>query len=276
MFSSLMHGLHGLQNIFIVLIVIFLTLLLMLVIPLAIRRQFKISFSANLVKGADDAFRTLVGVTMALMAFALVQVEGLHRNVGDLVSREGAILLKFDRTIEDFGGDQAPLVKQQLRAYVASVMQSEWPAMAHGGRSNDTSAKLVSLSSSIDQLAPNTPKQHALIGEIGGQLIQVKDIREARISSSYVNLSPYFGLGIAMAMLTLTVLGWFQSPAEKAVPFVGGIALAISTMLTILIISSGIFEGESRVTPDAIGRTLAIIDSGAPAVVPDSPSASAH
>ena len=151
MIPIVIHGLHQLPNIYIELVLILFNLALFVAAPLALRRALHIEIHEDVAKGADDAFKTLVALTMAMTAFALVQVEGLHRNVGDLVSREGAILLKFDRTIEDFGGPLAPAAEQRLRDYAASVRQSEWPAMASGGRSADTSARLSALSASVDQ-----------------------------------------------------------------------------------------------------------------------------
>ena len=71
-------------------------------------------------------------------------------------------------------------------------------------------------------------------------------------------------------MMSVMVLGWFQTPVEKAIPYVAGIAIGLSTLLSVLIVSSGIYEGESRVKPDAIERTLALID--VPAVATSIPS----
>lgn len=230
---------------------------------MAIRARLKVQLNDDVVKGADDAFKILIALTMALTAFALVQVEGLHRNVGDLVSREGAILLKLDRTIDGFAGDKVATVRTPLRAYVASVIQTEWPAMADGERSEDTSAKLAALTAAIDRIDTDMSMPAGLAGEIRGQLIQVKDVREARLSSSHMTLSPYFWWAIMLAMSSLAVLGWFQSPIEKAIAYLGGIVIGLSTLLTVLIVSSGIFEGGGRVGPDAIGRTLVLIDASA-------------
>ena len=46
-----------------------------------------------------------------------------------------------------------------------------------------------------------------------------------------------------------------------AVPYLGGIVIGLSTLLTVVIVSSGIFEGGGRVSPGAIERTLTLIDT---------------
>jgi len=251
--------LHGQPIILIWTIIVAINLSVFLIIPIAVRLIMKIEPNVDVAKGADDAFKTLTGLAMAVIAFSLVQVEGLHRNVGDLVSREGAILQKFDRTIDDFAGDQAAEIRTPLRAYVASVIQTEWPAMAEGRRSADTSAKLAALTTAINQVDADGTKPAGLSGEMRGQLIQLKDVREARLSSSHMGLSPYFWWGILLAMSLLAVLGWFQAPIEKAVPYLGGIVIGLSTLLSILVVSAGVFEGSGRVPPEAIERAQVLI-----------------
>jgi hypothetical protein len=253
--------LHGQPAIAIWLTFVAMNLSIFLALPMAVRWILKIELHEDLVKGADDAFKILTGLTMAVIAFSLVQVEGLHRNVGDMVSREGAILQKFNRTIDDFAGDQATAVRTPLQAYVASVIQSEWPAMAEGRRSPDTTAKLAALRDAIDQVAGDESIPADLAGEIKGQLIQLMDVREARLSSSHMGLSPYFWWGILLAMLLLAMLGWFQAPIQKAIPYLSGIAIGLSTLLSLLVVSAGIFEGEGRVSPEAIERAQALINA---------------
>ena len=270
MLPSIIKWLHQFPNIYIWLTIVAMNILLFLVLPLIVRTALKITINAEVARGADDAFKNVVTLSMALIAFSLVQVEGLHRNVADLVSREGAILLKFDRTLDEHPGSGAGLVEKPLRAYVASIVQNEWPAMAGGGRGADTPAKLAALSASIGQLDNGVLEDASLLGELRGQFIQVKDIRDARLASSHMNLSPYFWWGILAAMTSLMVLGWFQTPVEKAIPYVAGIAIGLSTLLSILIVSAGIFEGESRVQPDAIARTLALIELPQAATAPRS------
>lgn len=247
-------------TLFIWLTITAINLMAFLAVPMAIRWILKIELNADLVKGADDAFKTLTGLAMALIAFSLVQVEGMHRNIDDLVSREGAILQKFDRTIDDFAADGAVLARAPLRAYVTSVIQSEWPAMADGRRSVETSARLEALSRVIDELARDPSRPADMAGELKGQLIQVKDVREARLSSSHLGLSPYFWWGIPVAMALLAVLGWVQAPIQKAIPYLGGIVIGLSTLLALLVVSAGMFAGDGRVRPDAIVRAQTLIN----------------
>lgn len=268
MVPPLIHWLHQFPSLVIWMAIAITNLLLFLIIPLAVRRALNVTLNAEVARGADDAFKNIITLTMALIAFSLVQVEGLHRNVADLVSREGAILLKFDRTFDDLPDAQADLVEKPLRTYVASLIESEWPAMAKGERSEEASANLNALAQGIKALGAIEEVNPSLVGDLRGQFVQVKDIREARLATSHMNLSPYFWWGILAAMVCLMTLGWFQTPVEKAIPYVAGITLGLSTLLAMLIVSSGIFEGASRVQPDAIARTLALIDSPEGPVTP--------
>ena len=261
MVPPLIHWLHQFPSLVIWLAIAVTNLLLFLVLPLIVRHRLNITLNAEIARGADDAFKNIITLTMALIAFSLVQVEGLHRNVGDLVSREGAILLKFDRTFDDLPESTAAVVEKPLRDYVASLIETEWPAMAEGERSADASAKLTALAEGVIHLGELEEVSPALAGDLRGQFVQVKDIREARLATSHMNLSPYFWWGILAAMTCLMTLGWFQTPIEKAIPYLAGISLGLSTLLAMLIVSSGIFEGPSQVQPEALKRTLALIDA---------------
>lgn len=265
MTPTLIQWLHQLPNLGIWSVLAAVNLTGFLLGPLLVRKAAKLELDPDIVKGADDAFKTLVGLTMALIAFALVQVESLHRNVDDLVNREASIQLKLDRMLADLPQASASAPRQSLRSYMSSVVTSEWPAMANGKRSERTDLELSALDASVKRIAGSVNSGQstvttAAVADIATQLTQVKDVREARLASSHMSLSPYFWWGIVIAMLALAVLAWFQAPARKAIPYVGGIAIGLSTILAVLVVSSGIFEGESRVSPSAISRTLALTE----------------
>ena len=49
----------------------------------------------HLAKGAEEGFKLFTSITLLLIAFSLVRVQGDHRNVEDLVSRESALIFKL-------------------------------------------------------------------------------------------------------------------------------------------------------------------------------------
>ena len=83
--------LHTLPNIVICLSMMCTGLLLSTIIPFYIRYKYKLNPEEHLAKGAEEGFKLFTSITLLLIAFSLVRVQGDHRNVEDLVSREAAL-----------------------------------------------------------------------------------------------------------------------------------------------------------------------------------------
>jgi hypothetical protein len=196
---------------------------------------------------------------MALLAFCLVQVQSIHRSVEDLAARESTIILKVSRALTDYGGDQGTTLRTKLRAYAESVANDEWPLLSKARRSVVTSERLEDLIRGCSQLQAETPAQQLAMAEVRGGMAQVSDVREARLSAAQINLAPYFWMAIAAVITILVVIGWFQGPLPKMIVYVGGVTLGISMLLTLLIVASGVYVGESRVTPSALVHVLPLL-----------------
>ena len=117
--------LHSLPNLEIGLVIIAATVSLCVVLPYAVRRRFGLEVSADVAKGAEEGFKLMASMTMAIMAFGLVQEQTFHRNVEDLAAREAAIVLKLDRHLGEFGTPAAAAARVDLRAYAESVVHDE-------------------------------------------------------------------------------------------------------------------------------------------------------
>ena len=243
---------HAMTDIEIGLVIGSTTVLLCVALPFFVRRRYGLHVSSDVAKGAEEAFKLMSSMTMALMAFCLVQVQTLHRNVEDLAARESTIILKVDRALRDFGGPSAPGLRQTVRRYATSVAADEWPLMAKAGRSAATTALLAELTRQTEDMKADTPEQQMALVEMRGGMTQLNDVREARLSAARIELPPYFWMTIVAVVSILVVLGWFQGPMPKLLIYVSGVTLGISMLLTLLIVASGIYVGESRVTPKSI------------------------
>lgn len=107
------------------------------------------------------------------------------------------------------------------------------------------------------QIEPQTPEQQVARSEIIQSVNQLNDLREARISVSSAKLPMFYWYAIATALVFLTLFGWLQSPLSKLPTYVGGVTCGVCLMLTVLISTSGIFAGDSAVSPDPIRNALA-------------------
>ncbi len=248
--------LHTLPNVVIGLGIMCIGLLLSTAIPFYIRWKYQLNPDEHLAKGAEEGFKLFTSITLLLIAFSLVRVQGDHRNVEDLVSREAALMFKLNRSLAAFGGAHAVELQGDLKNYAGAVVEDEWPMMAKNERSEKASNDLTDLTQGIRLLDPKNPVQQMARAEIVTTLNQLSDVREARLSAARLKLPTYLWDALAISVALLIIFGWLQNPLPKMVAYVGGVTIGVSVLFTLVIALEGLFVGESQVTPEAIVHVL--------------------
>ena len=257
----MMNFLHSLPNVVIGLSIMCVGLILTTGIPCYIRWKYKLNPDEHLAKGAEEGFKLFTSISFLIIAFSLVRVQGDHRNVEDLVSREAALMFKLNRSLGAFGGANAAELQGDLKAYANAVVVDEWPLMAKNDRSEEASNLLTDLTQGIRLLDPRNPVQQMARAEIVSTLNQLSDVREARLSAARLKLPTYLWDALAISVALLIVFGWLQNPLPKMVAYVGGVTIGVSVLFTLVIALEGLFVGESRVTPEAIVHILPSLGS---------------
>lgn len=251
--------LHSLPNLTVGLFVGLSGLSVTTLIPYTIRRYYKLEPSEHVAKGAEESFKLFTSLTLLLLAFCLVRVQGDHRSAEDLAAREGTLIVKLDKALTGFGSDESRAGRLLLSRYAKSIVTDEWPLLSIRERSSKTGETLNRLSEVCKQLEPKTPAQQVARGEIVTSIVQLSDLREARLSIMHLQLPGYYWGAILTAMGVLTVFGWVQVPLNKMLFYVGGVTCGLSLLLTVLIVVEGIYVGESRVQPEPIDRAIELL-----------------
>lgn len=248
----MMSFVHSLPNIVIGISMIAIGLLLSTAIPCYVRWKYKLNPDEHLAKGAEEGFKLFTSITLLLIAFSLVRVQGDHRNVEDLVSREAALMFKLNRSLASFGGQHTPELQSDLKDYAQAIVKEEWPLMAKNERSEEVSNLLTDLTQGIRLLDPRNPVQQMARVDIVTTLNQLSDVREARLSAARLKLPTYLWDALAVSVSLLIIFGWLQNPLPKMVAYVGGVTIGVAVLFTLVIALEGLFVGESQVTPEAI------------------------
>jgi hypothetical protein len=231
-------------------------LLVTAVIPALIRWKFKLDPSESFGKGADDAFKLIISITLLLTAFSLVRVQGDHRNAEDLVTREAALVFKLNRALHGYGGQEAAELRVDLLAYAKAIVEDEWPLLETQQRSEVASVLLADMTKGIRMLDPKNMVQQIARGEVISTISQLSDIREARMATTQLGLPSYLRNSLLFAIVVLIVMSWVQTPLLKMVAAVSGVTMGISILMTLLISLENIYKGDSRVTAEPIERIL--------------------
>lgn len=255
---------HSYSNLQIGAIILAIGLIMTTLAPYTVRRYLRLDPGEHLAKGAEESFKLFISLTLLLLAFCLVRMQGDHRGTEDLVAREGAVLIKLDRSYDAFGGEAAPKLQASLMQYAKLVVNEEWRLLEQGGRNDKVSESLAFLARESKQLDPRTPAQQVARSEIIQSFNQLADLREARISASRLKLPVYYWYAIFCSIFFFTIFAWFQSPLPKLLTYVGGVTCGLCLLLTVLIATAGIFAGESAVTPEPIQMAITQMGKSTP------------
>lgn len=259
--DGLLSWLHSFSNFELGSGLLCLGLMMALIIPYTIRWKFKLEPSEPVAKGAEESFKVIISLTLLLMAFSLVRLQGDHRSVDDLVSREATVILKLERAYTSFGGPDEPALRSTLLAYSKELVLGEWKILRYGKRSDSASDLLAKLSVLSKSLDPQTAPQQIARAEILAGFTQLSDLREARLSATRLALPDYLWHAISVCLFFLMLLAWFQAPLKKAIPYVGGVVVALMILLTVLIATGGIFASENATSSQPIAQAIHLIES---------------
>lgn len=247
---------HDFSNFGIGAMVIALGMTVTTIAPYLIRKRWGWNPDEHWTKGAEEGFKLFTSLSLMILAFCLVRVQGDHRNIEDLVAREGTIVQKLHRAVSQYDGPEAEDLQSQLRTYAEKVVQLEWPLLAHGQHSPEVISALTSLVKTAKTLDTDTPAKQLSRVEIVGALTQLSDVRDARLASSHVQLPSYYYQALVISLLAMAFFGWFQTPLLKMAAYVGGVTLGLGLMVTLLIVTSAHFAGESAIQATPIVRAL--------------------
>jgi transposase len=203
---------------------------------------------------------TLITVTGIVLAFSLVQAQGRLRQAEELVAKEAATLNALDRLLLRYG-DQGTVLRPLLWAYTTSVIEDEWPALRHGQRSPDTSAKLTPLLRAVFQLDPQSGRQVTIYGEMIKSIDEMTDEREQRISASNLRLHSAFWLVALLLGLILVALSTVIEAVAYHTVSIAAQGLALALLAALVFCSDRPFEGDISVSPAPIGEVLAIMNA---------------
>lgn len=247
---------HEIPNFGIGALVIASGLVLTTIVPMVVRKSLGWDPSEHWVSGADEGFKLFTSLSLMILAFCLVSVQGDRRNIEDLVSREGTVIGKLHRAMGGYGGPEAIEMQASLRTYAERIVNVEWPLLASGQRDPELTSMLSKLTASIRSLNADTPAKQLARVELVGTLAQLSDVRDARLAATHVKLPAYYYHALTFTLLGVMLFGWFQTPLRKMAVIVGGITAGLGLMLALLIVNSAHFSGESAVMPTPILRAI--------------------
>ena len=207
---------------------------------------------------AFDGYKSLMGMIGVVLAFSLVQATNNLRQVEDTVSKEASAIATVDRIMLRSGNSELIALRPLLAKYGESLVNDEWPLLAHGERSDATSQAYTNLSKAVRAISPEDARQQVVYAELLKTLDDVFDLREEVLADSAIGLPQFFWItALGLLILGFVLAGLTASNLSRTVG-VGAPAAGVALLLAFVIIIDLPFEGESSVGPDAIKQSLTI------------------
>ena len=207
---------------------------------------------------AFDAFKVVMGMAGALLAFSLVQAVGNRRATEGLVGREAAAFATVDRALLRFGSADAVAMRPLVAEYGRARIDLEWPGLTEGERDTATDDRYNALSRTARSLQPADGRQQSTYAELLRSLDDLAEMRELTLQNGDVDLPDLFWLAAFGQLALALALAGLTRPAPARLAAIGAMAAALGLVLSLLVIVDHPFGGETGVTPAPISKVLAV------------------
>lgn len=232
---------------------------LVAIMPLLRARVLRIDVPKSINDGASDAYKAVAGFMVFVVGFSLIQVQGQFRMTEDLALKESNHVHTLDRALFHFGTPAALAARGDLQEYVKSVIEDEWPLLAHRKRSAKTDAIYKKLNADIRQLEGESGRQHAAETQMLRALDDMSDLREARIAAAEYGLLPLYWWVMAGLFTILLTLSFFSAATIDKILANCGLICAVAILLTLVLVYEDPYSGDIVVSPTAMKRVLGLM-----------------
>jgi hypothetical protein len=204
-------------------------------------------------------FIAVLGVVYAvLLAFVVIVVWEDFTSARSASEVEAADLISLYRLSRAFPEPAATNIRTGVSRYVHTVIDDEWPKLAHGEVSPNAGAAMDDLWTIVSTFEPRTTREEAVYAEGLQRLDDVSDHRQLRVFESRNVLPPLMWvLLIGGGIITVAFTYFLAAPSIRAQLIMTGLYTALIAFALFLIVAiDQPFAGDLGVTPEAFGYAL--------------------
>lgn len=226
--------------------------------PIIVRRFVSLELLRGNNEVAGFKFATVGVLYAVLLAFAVVVVWEKFSQAENEVANEAGAAATLFRLSSGFGTNEADL-RTATSAYLAAVIDDEWPQMASGHESPKATDALNRIYAHLLADRPGDDFGTDLLSEALYQLDQLTQARRARIvMANGIVPDVVWGVLSAGAALTIGFTFFFGAENLRAQSLMtGALAMLIFAVLLVIVAIDRPFAGTVIVEPDALAAVLA-------------------
>jgi hypothetical protein len=240
-------------------VVLGLSLVIGLASSLGLQRVMRLKSTEYDTEHAVSLMQVVAAYIGILIAFAGVQVWQDFADAQNAVHREAASASQLYRDLATYGPETLP-ARQELRAYVASIVKDEWPLLAQGKPSGRTEVALFKLFDGIGKMRPKDSRDSAIYTEMFSNLNDLVSLRRDRLIHSESGMPTILWIvGLVGSVLIVAYTATFR-PSRTNVMMISGISLALGLVFLFILVVDRPYLGEFSVSSGELTQLSAKFD----------------
>lgn len=209
---------------------------------LGLRKVLRLQSSDDDRDHAVSLMQVVAAYIGILIAFAGVQVWQDFSDAQNGVHREAAAAAELYRDLNTYGPATQPQ-KQALRAYMASVVNDEWPLLADGQSSPRTELALFHLFHGMGDIRPADNRDTTIYAQAFSNLNDLVGLRRDRLIHSASGMPIILWVvGLVGSVLIVAYTSTFK-PSRTNAMMISGISLALGLVFLFILIVDRPYKG---------------------------------
>jgi len=202
-----------------------------------------------------------MGVVFSLVfAFVTVLVWQNYNGVSDTVAKEASTLNNVYRVFSAFPPEIDKTGKAQVRAYVKTVINEEWPLLSKNEFSLQAYKELTTLEDFVVRIKPKNMGESNAHQQLLHLTLQATELRRSRIYNARFALAPPAWIGLASSLMVFLIFSClFQMKSQKIhILLIAFLGLTVVGILYFLVLFIHPFLGPLAITPEPFNGLINI------------------
>lgn len=207
-----------------------------------LRKLLRLQASEDDREHAVSLMQVVAAYIGILIAFAGVQVWQDFSDAQTGVHREAAAAAELYRDLNTYGPETAPQ-REALKAYIASIVNDEWPLLAEGKPSPRTEVALFRLFHGLGNVHPQNDRDSTIYAQAFQNLNELVGLRRDRLIHSTSGMPVILWVvGLVGSVLIVSYAATFQ-PTRTNIMMISGISLALGLIFLFILIVDRPYKG---------------------------------
>lgn len=217
----------------------------------------------HLLFGEDSQYAGYIynamGVVFSLVfAFVTVLVWQNYNGVSDAVAKEASTVNNIYRVFAAFPEEIDKSGKAQVKKYVETVVNEEWPVLSKNEFSLEAYKELTALEDYVVRIKPHDMGESNAQQQLLHLTLQATELRRSRIFNAKFALAPPAWVGLATSLMVFLIFSClFQMKSQKIhLILIAFLGLTVVGILYFLILFIHPFLGPLAITPEPFTALL--------------------